>query len=143
MFTGSTVQSRRYGAAFLLPLAALLWANHVGASRPATGADLLEVAAVCVTSGVAWQVLHRRDLVDRLTHFASGFTVLSVLLFGMAWDATWSFSIGLGVGLSAVLTGCVYTEQWLRARDLRRVRAQDHMVAEGRSMQNSTPEARP
>ena len=114
---------RRHGAAFVLPLVALLWAGQVGHHEQATGASLLAVAVVCGAAGVAWQLLHRRDLVDRLTHFAAAFTVIAIFLFGpAAWDSHVSSAIGGGVGLGGVLTGLVYTEQWLRSRD-RRLRA--------------------
>jgi hypothetical protein len=102
-----------------MPLVALLWAGQVGHDTRATGANLLAVAVVCGAAGVAWQLLHRRDLVDRLTHFASAFTVLAIL-FGVAWGSPVRSSIGGGVGLAAVLTGLVYTEQYLRSRDWRR-----------------------
>ena len=116
---------RRFGAAFVLPLVALLWAGQVGHDAQATGANLLAVAVVCGAAGVAWQLLHRRDLVDRLTHFAAAFTVIAVFFFGLAaWDSHVSSPIGGGVGLGGVLTGLVFTEQWLRSRD-RRCRARD------------------
>ncbi|KQQ43878.1 hypothetical protein [Nocardioides sp. Leaf307] len=119
----STPSPRRHGAAFVLPLAALVWSAQVGLDERATGADLSAVAAVSGASGAAWQLLHRRDLVDRLTHFAAAFTVVAVLLFAVvAWGSPVSSSLGTGVGLGGVLTGLVHTEQWLRGRDRRRAR---------------------
>ena len=111
---------RRHGAAFLLPLGALLVTPDAGRGAP-TGAELFLVAALCAASGVAWQVLHRRDLVDRLTHFAAAFTVLCAV-YALLWDVEVSSSLNLGVGLGAVLTGLVYAEQWLRGRDARHQR---------------------
>lgn len=117
-----SLASRRHGAAFVVPLVALLWAGQVGEDERATGARLLAVAVVCGAAGVAWQLLHRRDLVDRLTHFAAAFTVAAVFFFAVVWDSPVSSSIGSGVGAGAVLTGLVHTEQWLRARDRRLAR---------------------
>ncbi len=119
----STPPPRRHGAAFVLPLAALVWAAQVGHHGSATGADLLVVAAVSGATGAAWQLLHRRDLVDRLTHFAAAFTVVAVFFLGVvAWDSPVSAPLGGGVGLGGVLTGLVTTEQWQRGRDRRRAR---------------------
>lgn len=121
MPTGPVVR-RRFGAAFLLPLAALGW---VGGGEDTTGGHLFVVAVVCGIAGAAWQLLHRRDLVDRLTHFASAFTVVAVFVFAIAaWGSPTTSFRGAGVGLGGILTGLVYAEQWLRSRDRRRARLQ-------------------
>lgn len=110
---------RRHGAAFILPLIALSWAEQLGEGQKFTGSDLFFVVSVCGAAGVAWQLLHRRDLVDRLTHFASAFTVVAAFLVFAAWDSSLSSAMGVGTGLGAVLAGVVYTEQFLRDRDRR------------------------
>ena len=116
------VPRRRVGAAFVVPLVALFWAGQVQ-DDAATGANLLVVAVTCGAGGAAWQLLHRRDLADRLTHFASAFTVVTLFVFTVAWHAPLTSSFGFGVGLAGVLTGLVYAEQWLRWREWRAARA--------------------
>lgn len=120
---------RRVGAAFVLPLVALLWSGRVGFDAPATGAEVVAVAVTCGAAGAAWQVLHRRDLVDRLTGAAAAFAVLAVSFALAAWDSAVTSSLGTGVGLCAVLTGLVYAEQWLRGRD-RRSRVRERAARE-------------
>lgn len=73
-----------------------------------------------------------------VTHFAAAFTVLTTVVFAAAWGSDVSSSLGLGVGLGGVLTGCVYTEQWLRGRDRRRARGTG---AQGASQSGSLPVA--
>jgi hypothetical protein len=85
----------------------------------ATGARLLAVVAVCVSAGALWQLLYRRDLVDRLTHFSCAFSLVAVTVFALTWGDPVSSSMQAGVGLCAVLTGLVFAEQWLRSRDER------------------------
>jgi hypothetical protein len=111
--------ARRRGWAFLLPLAVLFWAGNLTATAAPTGGRLFAVSLIGILAGGAWQFLHRRDMVDRLTHFAAAFTVVAAMLFPQVWSSPFSSSIGLGVGAAAILTGCVYGEQWLRARDRR------------------------
>lgn len=112
--------ARRGGAAFLLPVLALLWASEAGADRRATGQDLFTVAVVCAAAGAAWNLLHRRDLADRLTHLAACFSVVVVINLGLAWDSRVSSSAGTGWGLLGVVTGLVWAEQCSRHRDSRR-----------------------
>ncbi|QVT79916.1 hypothetical protein ENKNEFLB_02306 [Nocardioides aquaticus] len=114
-----TAARRRHGAAFVLPLISVFWAGELGHGGRFTGSDLFAVVALCGASGVAWQLLHRRDVVDRLTHFASAFTVVTAFLVVAAWDSSLSSAMGAGTGLGAVLVGLVYTEQLLRDRDRR------------------------
>lgn len=113
--------AQRLGAAFVLPLIAVVWASRIGDGREVDGASLFAVAAVCGAAGVAWQLLHRRDLVDRLTYAAAVVAVMAVIFFPVAWDSPVGADTGpgLGVGLAAVLTGLVYAEQWQRGRDER------------------------
>ncbi|QIK66397.1 hypothetical protein G7072_08520 [Nocardioides sp. HDW12B] len=112
--------ARRGGAAFLLPLLAVLWASETGAEGRTTGRELFTVAVVCVAAGAAWNLLHRRDLADRLTHLAACFSVVVVIHLGYAWDSAVSSSAGTGWGLLGVVTGLVWAEQWSRHRDSRR-----------------------
>lgn len=109
-----------FRGAFLLPTAVLLYAGSVGLDEEVTGRPLFFVALAGVLAGALWQFLHRRDLVDRLTFFASAFTVTALSILVAGWSSTVTSTLGLGVGLGAVLTGCVYMEQWLRSRDARR-----------------------
>lgn len=116
--TTSPSPRRRFSLAFLPVVLALFWA----ASRTdsgASGARLFGITLVCGATGVLWQLGYRRDLADRLTHFASLFTVAALVLFLPGWHAQVTSSLGFGVGAGAVLTGLVYTEQALRTRDLR------------------------
>ena len=118
----------RARGAFLLPVIAVVWASGFSADRP-TGATLATVVIVCAAAGALWQLLHRRDLADRLTHFASGFTVACLFFFPMVWKASTSSSISGGFGLLAVFTGLVYAEQFLRWRAARSVRRRAVAVA--------------
>jgi hypothetical protein len=113
--------ARRHGGAFLIPYAALFGAGIATDEGATTGARMLAVAIVGVAAGALWQFLHRRDLVDRLTHFAAAFTITAAAIFVLAWDSPVSGSFGLGTCGAAILTGCVFGEQWQRARDHRRV----------------------
>lgn len=122
MTTPRSPVRRRQGGAFLLPLLAIGWVGQGGAEENTAGAHLFLVAVVGAATGAAWQLLHRRDLVDRLTYFASAFAVCTVFFFAAAWDSSISSSLTAGVLLGGLLTGLVYAEQWLRGRDDRRVR---------------------
>lgn len=113
-----------HGAAFILPLISLSWTLQLDHGQKFTGSDLFFVVSLCGAAGVAWQLLHRRDLVDRLTHFASAFTVVAAFFVFAAWDNSLSSAMGLGAGLGAVLAGVVYTEQFLRDRDRRQASTQ-------------------
>ena len=101
----------------------MVWASGLSADRP-TGATLATVVIICAAAGASWQTLHRRDLADRLTHFASAFTVACLFFLPMLWDSSVSSSIGGGFGLLAVFTGLVYAEQFLRWRTARALRRQ-------------------
>lgn len=109
---------RRARGAWLLPFFAWGWSGAGDPAEP-TGARLLAVVAVCASAGALWQLLHRRDLVDRLTHFSCAFTLITVTVFALTWGDPVSSSMQAGVGLCAVLTGLVFAEQWLRSRDER------------------------
>lgn len=107
--------------AFVIPLVAWLWAGAFASVR-ATGGELAIVVTVCFVSGAVWQLLHRRDLADRLTHFSSAFLVMCVFFLPMAWSTEASSSLGTGFGLLAVFAGLVYAEQFLRWREWRSTR---------------------
>lgn len=98
-----------------MPLIALGVGRAAGDQVTPPG-DLLVVAVAGLVCGAAWQLLYRRDLVDRLTYFAAFFVVsmalLAVLPDGQVSDAT----VGTTIALTGVLAGLVYTEQWLRDR---------------------------
>ncbi|WP_157210060.1 hypothetical protein [Nocardioides aequoreus] len=111
---------RRYGPTFLLPVLAIVLGDGIWSDGQPTGATYLAVAALTVAAGAVWQLLARRDLVDRLTHVAALYVALAVLL-ATSWGSAVSVS-GSGVGLGGVLTGLVIAEQWLRHRDWRRAR---------------------
>ena len=102
----------------MLPVAAVMWASGFAADRP-SGAEIAAVVIVCGAAGALWQLLNRRDVADRLTHFASGFTVACLFFLPMVWSAPMSSSLGTGCGLLAVVTGLVYAEQGLRSRAAR------------------------
>jgi len=112
----SRVLPRRVPGAFLVPLVALGCSAEL-AGR--TGASYLSAAVLCTAAGAAWQLLHPRDLVDRLTHFAAAYAVVTVVLWGaVGWSKTWTLGPATGaVGLAGVLVGCVYAEQWRRSRE--------------------------
>jgi hypothetical protein len=51
---------------------------------------------------------------------------MATVLFALGWNSEVTFcSDGLALGLSSVLTGCVFTEQWLRFRDHRSQAAEE------------------
>lgn len=115
---------RRRGWAFLFPLLALGWAGSAADGRP-SGFELVTVVAVCGLSGIAWQLLHRRDLVDRLTYAAASVVGMAVVFAVFGPDRVSVLPTQLAVGVGAVLAGCVYTEQWWRSRDEARALAHD------------------
>lgn len=112
---------RRYGLAFLLPVLAIVLSDGLWHDGQPTGATYVTVAALTVTAGAGWQLLARRDLVDRLTHIAAIYVALAVLL-ATSWGAAVSIGGGSWIGLGGVLTGLVLAEQWLRDRESRRAR---------------------
>jgi len=119
------VRARPYvRGAFLIPAAALAASSSVvsDASSP-TGVRLLVLSAVGFAAGTIWQLLHRCDLVDRLTYFASAFIVWAIFLCGLSWHDQWQPSPGMGVCMAAILAGCVYCERWQRWRSVRVISA--------------------
>lgn len=107
--------------AFLFPLVAMLYIAFSSAGQ-STGADLALAAATCVVSGGLWQLLHRRDLADRLTHLASGFTATCVFFLPIVWgDPLSSMDVAL-FGLLGIVTGLVYAEQFYRWYEWRAIR---------------------
>ena len=105
-----------------------MWASGFAADRP-TGAGIAAAVVVCAAAGALWQLLHRRDVADRLTHFASGFTVACLFFLPMVWHAPMSSSMGTGFGLLAVCAGLVYAEQFLRSRTARMAHRQTGAAA--------------
>jgi heme A synthase len=76
--------------------------------------------AVGLALGVAWQLVHRRDLIDRLTVVAVFLTVGAATAFVMrAVAGNVTVDLSHAGGALACLAGLVLTEQALRARDLR------------------------
>ena len=123
--TGPFSPPRAMQTAWIAPLGAFLWSGSVPDHDRLTAGELAEISLVCLAAGVLWQVLHRRDLADRLTHFASAFTVFAalfvVLSFGEVGRITQAGSLGVSVG--GVIAGLVWAEQWFRWREHRRSRA--------------------
>lgn len=110
-----TFASKRRPWAFVMPLIALGVGRSAGDDVTQRG-DLLVVVVAGLLCGAAWQVLYRRDIVDRLTYFAA-FYVVSMALVAVLPDADiGSAPVGTTVALGGVLAGLVYTEQWLRGR---------------------------
>lgn len=121
--------SKWRGWAFLLPTAALLWARGLDDTGRPIGSELLLIAIVCAFAGIAWQLLCRRDLVNRLTYFAAAFTATAASFGVMSDERLTQFPTELGIGMGGVLTGLVYTEQWLRSRR-ERVSAQTQLAGD-------------
>lgn len=106
--------------AFLIPAAALAASSSVVSDAAlSTGVRLLVVSAIGFAAGTVWQLIYRRDLVDRLTYFASAFIVWAVFLCGLSGHDQWQPSPGMGVCMAAILAGCVYCERWHRWRSTR------------------------
>lgn len=109
----------RTGLTWLLPWAALGFGEELVATNMAS-ARWLSVAFMCgAVAGVLWQVLYRRDLVDRLTFFAG--LILALVAFGAIGGARVSMQNSAGetfAGLG-ILAALVFTERWQRARDER------------------------
>ena len=99
-----------------MPLVALASTSGDDPARP-TGSQLLVVVAVCAVAGALWQVLHRRDLADRLTPITALFSTTVIPFLAIGWDDPVSSSVQAGMGLCAVVTGLVFTEQCLRGLD--------------------------
>jgi hypothetical protein len=118
-----TFASKRRPWAFVLPLVALGVGRSAGDEVTQRG-DLLVVVVAGLVCGVAWQLLYRRDLVDRLTYFAAFFVVSMGLVVVLPDAYIGSAAVGTTVAVGGVLTGLVYTEQWLRGRAERAARLQ-------------------
>lgn len=116
-----TFASKRRPWAFVLPLVALGVGRSTGDDVTQRG-DLLVVVVAGLVCGVAWQLLYRRDLVDRLTYFAAFFVVSTGLMVVLPDAQFGSAAVGTTVALGGVLAGLVYTEQWLRGRAERAAR---------------------
>ncbi|KAA1423174.1 hypothetical protein [Nocardioides antri] len=110
-----TFASKRRPWAFIMPLGALGVGRAAGDEVTQPG-DLLVVVVVGLVCGVAWQLLYRRDLVDRLTYFAAFFVVSMGLMVVLPEAEIGSAPLGSTVALCGVLAGLIYTEQWLRSR---------------------------
>jgi drug/metabolite transporter (DMT)-like permease len=110
------------------------WAWVVGCAGLGTGGDVaarfdesaLWLAlglAIAGAAGVAWQVLYRRDLADRL-FWLSVLLVVATLLWGTlpaipgAGEPSHKDLAGL-LSFPGLIAGLVLTEQWLRRRDRR------------------------
>jgi len=104
--------------AFVMPLIALGVGRAVGVEVTPSWMVLV-VAITGLTCGASWQLLYRRDLVDRLTYFAAFFVVSIALVAVIPGASVTTAPAGLAISLSGVLAGLVYTEQWLRGRDER------------------------
>lgn len=98
--------------AWLIPMAASAVANLVA---PLIGSPRALWGLAGVVGGVLWQLIYRRDLVERLTFPVAVLTVSGVmaLIPGATFDTTGDGAV-LGVG---VLVGLVWTEHYLRWRD--------------------------
>jgi hypothetical protein len=110
-----TFASKRRLWAFVMPLLAFGVGRASGNEVPPPG-EVLVVAGVGLVCGAAWQLLYRRDLVDRLTYFAAFFVVSMGLVAVLPDTHVRSGSVGATIALCGVLAGLVYTEQWLRGR---------------------------
>jgi hypothetical protein len=108
-----------YSWAWMLPLASVGLAPSIAPALISAGWESAFAIAISVllgtAGGVAWQLLHRREFVDRFVPFALFFTFIMLLpLF--APDNT-EFSREEGAwALPGVLNGVVLAEWWLRLR---------------------------
>lgn len=107
--------------AFVLPWAALSLGQPSHTDGVCAGATATHYAApfyVSCVAGAAWQVLNRRDLVDRVSIWA----VLLVVAIGVgslvSHDCAANVLLTL-VGLLGVAAGVVLAEAWHRHRDKR------------------------
>jgi hypothetical protein len=111
--------TRTFGGAFLIPVVAFVACAGIGSDSSPTG-RLAGIAGLSgVVAGAAWQVLHRRDLADRLTHFTALFSIGALGFFALSWSDQVHSSLGVGIVSGGILTGLVWTEQWFRWRTWR------------------------
>lgn len=103
--------------AFLIPSVVLACAGASGEVDGSHGNRLFVVLTLTVLAGAAWQSLHRRDLVARLTRLVGVVLTASAALFIGAWRDEVRSSLDVSVGAFGVLAGCVLAENWLRLRD--------------------------
>ena len=75
---------------------------------------------VGIAGGAYWQLLHRRDLVSRLTFVAALVTVGIGLVLVTREPFVWDDMDTVGLHAIGVLVGLVFTEQYLRRRDATR-----------------------
>lgn len=106
----------RLRGAWLLPALAMGWVvSSSSLAEPPSGARLLLVTGVGAIAGFIWQAINRRDLVDRLTHYATAFFLVALTIFGLSWSETFVSPVDAGIAASAVLSGLICSEQFLRA----------------------------
>jgi len=84
--------------------------SHVGAPRVVN-------VVVGLVAGIAWQLLHRRDLASRLTFMAACVTVLVVLTLVSRSSFEWDDMNTAGLFAIGVLLGLIYTEHVQRLHD--------------------------
>lgn len=104
---------------WLLPFLAIGMGDQLVLPNLASGRTLAAAWLAGGVAGTAWQLLYRRDLVDRLTYFAAAIVVWIVL--GAVTDAHLSLwgSVGSEFAALGVLVALIYTEQWHRWRQHR------------------------
>lgn len=107
--------------AFALPWAALSFGRPTHADGACAAATATHYAApfyVSCVAGAAWQVLNRRDMVDRFSIWA----ILLVVAIGVgslvSHDCAANVLLTL-VGMFGVPVGVVLAEEWHRYRDKR------------------------
>lgn len=114
----STSETRKHHRhAWLVPSAAVTTAETFGPNLIHAGWHPGVVIALGfhlgVLGGVAWQVLNRRDFVDRFVGFALLLLAVMLLLVFGSWSAVTS---GAELSFPGVIAGVVLTEAWMRRR---------------------------
>ncbi|WP_459981104.1 hypothetical protein [Nocardioides sp. AN3] len=108
-------QRRAWRRAWIIPLAAMSVAGAAATALRDAGVSPPQVMSVCffvgAMGGAGWQVLNRRDFVDR---FFGWSLMLAVVMLLIALPGVESSAGGGAGALPGVVVGVVLTEGWMR-----------------------------
>lgn len=114
----------------MLPVAAFVSSGNYGDSHEMVGKPAAPVLVSGIAAGIAWQLLDRRDLTDRLTAFAVA-ACLGVLWLAVAPAPTLVSDNNGAPGhvIGGIVAGVVLAERLLRGLARRQQRAARPAVA--------------